>query len=129
MRLSEITRILDAEVLCGTDKLDSDVSAAFACDLMSDVLAFSGPRPLLLTGLTNSQVVRTAEVIDAPAIIFVRGKRPTAAIIALATEKGLACLLTTRLMYESCGLLYQAGLPGCRPGKEVTGGGQGVGAV
>ena len=114
MKLSEIARILDAEVLCGTEGLDHEVSAVFAGDLMSDVLAFAAPRALLMTGLTNAQAVRTAEVIDAPAIVFVRGKRPGDKTLELAAEKGLTCLATRRLMYESCGLLYSAGLPGCR---------------
>lgn len=129
MRLSEVALILDAEVLCGADRLDDDVSAAFACDLMSDVLAFSGPKPLLLTGLTNSQVVRTAGVIDAPAIVFVRGKRPAPGLVSLAIEQGLVCLLTARLMYDSCGLLYRAGLPGCRLNLGVAGSDQDAGAV
>ncbi|MHB8926802.1 MAG: hypothetical protein ACYC9Q_03935 [Bacillota bacterium] len=123
MKLSAVARILAVEVLCGADKLESEVSAAFACDLMSDVLAFAAPKTILLTGLTNAQAVRTAEVIDAPAIVFVRGKRPGDKTVELAVEKGLACFLTRRLMYESCGLLYAAGLPGCRMGRGDEGGG------
>lgn len=123
MKLSDVVRILNAEVLCGGDRLDVELVAAFAGDLMSDVLAFAAPRTLLLTGLTNAQAVRTAEVIDAQVIVFVRGKRPVDPIVRLAAEKGLTCLLTSHLMYDSCGLLREAGLPGGRMGRASEGGG------
>lgn len=112
LTLREIKDILQCEVLSGEDKLDMSVEVACGADLMSDVLAFIKPNALLLTGLTNPQVIRTAEMVDIKAIVFVRGKRPDAEAIRLAREKHIPLLSTKFLMYESCGKLYMAGLPG-----------------
>lgn len=118
MKLSKIKEILGAEVLTGEELLDKvDVKAACGADLMSDVLAFTKEKTLLLTGLTNAQVIRTAEISDLVAVVFVRGKRPSAEVIQLAREQGIPLLFTTHPLYETCGLLYGAGLPGC---SEVT---------
>ncbi len=86
---------------------------ACGADLMSDVLAFTHAGTLLLTGLTNPQVVRTAEMAGILAIVFVRGKLPPAETIALAQEKGIPLLASKYTMYESCGRLYQRGLASC----------------
>lgn len=86
---------------------------ACGADLMSDVLAFTHAGTLLMTGLTNPQVVRTAEMAGIVAIVFVRGKLPPAETIALAKEKGIPLLASKYTMYETCGRLYQAGLPSC----------------
>lgn len=110
MKLSEIKEILQAEVLAGADKLDQEVEYAFGSDLMSDVLAFVNQRILLLTGLTNPQAIRTAEMLDLLAIVFVRGKRPVREAIELGQRKNLILLLTNYTMYESCGRLYKEGL-------------------
>lgn len=113
MTLREIRGILEAEVLVGEEFLDREIWYACGSDLLSDVLAFAKEHALLLTGLTNSQVIRTAEMIDLLGIVFVRGKRPEHSTIELAALKGIP-LLTTRLpMYESCGRLYLKGLKGC----------------
>ncbi len=115
MKLSEVRRVLRAEVLSGEELLD-EVEALSACgaDLMSDVLAFTKERTLLCTGLTNPQVVRTAELIGLCGLVFVRGKRPPGEVVAMAAERHLPVLLTTYPLYETCGLLFAAGLPGCR---------------
>lgn len=117
MKLSEIKEILEADVLAGEELLDSEVDAAFGSDLMSDVLAFVNDRVMLLTGLVNPQVVRTAEMMDISAIAFVRGKRPDDNVIALAEAKGIAILCTQHTMYVASGRLYSAGLAGDE--KEV----------
>lgn len=101
---------MDAEVISGGDMLDIDINSGFGCDLISDSLCFSRPGCLLLTGLTNIQIIRVADMIEARAILFVRGKRPGADIIQLASEKKLPLLVTKRFLFESCGLLYQHGL-------------------
>jgi len=80
---------------------------------MSDVLAFTHAGTLLLTGLTNSQVVRTAEMAGIFAIVFVRGKLPPSDTVALAQEKGIPLLASKYTMYETCGRLYGSGLPSC----------------
>ncbi|CEP67933.1 DRTGG [Moorella glycerini] len=113
MKLREIQAILEAEVFTGADKLDLEVEAGFGSDLMSDVLAFACGRVLLLTGLTNAHVIHTAAMIDAAAIVFVRGKRPDKNLINAAANLGLPLLGTRLLMYDSCGRLFQAGLKGC----------------
>jgi len=90
--------------------LDLEVNSGFGCDLISDSLCFSRPECLLITGLTNIQIIRVADMIEARAIMFVRGKKPAKEIINLAEEKKLPLLVTNRFLFESCGLLYQHGL-------------------
>jgi len=112
MTLKEIQELLQAEVITGADRLDEEITAGGASDLMSDVLAFGKPGILLLTGLSNSQSVRTANIIDAKAIIYVRGKKPDQAGIELAKGKGIPLLSTRFMMYTACGLLFSHGLKG-----------------
>ena len=118
MRLDEIQEILEAELLVGSGIHEIEIGMACGADLMSDVLAFAKTGALLLTGLTNPQVVRTAEMADVSGICFVRGKSPPKETIDLARRDGLP-LLTTRLpMFESCGRLYESGLRGCSQGRD-----------
>ena len=112
MTLREIVAALGCHVVCGEGELDTTVDVACGSDLMSDVLAFIKPGSLLLTGLANLQSVRTADVADARAIVYVRGKEPDADAIALAQERRIPLLCTQLTMYEACGKLYEAGLPG-----------------
>ena len=112
MQLKEIQKILQAEVWAGEENLETQVYSACGCDLMSDVLAFAKEKILLLTGLINLQVIRTAEMLDIKAILFVRGKRPTQDMIALAKERGIVLLSTDIPLYPACGLLYESGLKG-----------------
>jgi predicted transcriptional regulator len=112
MKVKEVKRILGAEVLCGNQLMENEVSYAFGSDLMSDVLAFVKGKTLLLTGLTNQQVVRTAEMADLSAIVFVRGKKPEIEIVKLATEKDIVLLSTKDTMYTASGKLYSSGLEG-----------------
>lgn len=111
--LADICNVLGAEVICGEDKLSEEIITACGCDLMSDVLAFTRSGSVLLTGLTNQQVVRTAEMLDLKAVIIVRNKRPDDATINLARVAGLPILLSPHPLYESCGMLYVMGLLGC----------------
>jgi predicted transcriptional regulator len=124
LTLEDVRRILEADVLCGTDLAQVPVEMGCGADLMSDVLAFGKSNALLLTGLTNPQSVRTAEMGEAVAICFVRGKRPPEETISLAQRIDLPLLATTLPMFESCGRLYRAGLPGCseKNGTEKNGG-------
>ncbi len=108
--LGDVAELLGAEVLCGIERMADEVSTACGCDLMSDVLAFTHPGSILLTGLTNQQVVRTAEMLDLIAVIIVRNKRPDEATVELAKQKGLPILLSPYPLYESCGMLYSCGL-------------------
>jgi predicted transcriptional regulator len=112
MKLSEIKEILDAEVLVGQEFLDKEVTSAFGSDLMSDVLAFVNESTVLLTGLTNPQVIRTAEMVDLFAIVFVRGKRPSEDILEMARKNNITILMTEDILYTACGKLYSRGLKG-----------------
>ena len=112
MKIKEIVDLLDAEVLCGEELLDGEVYSAFGCDMMSDVLAFVQEQGVLITGLCNPQVVRTAEMMDMRCIVFVRGKIPPAGVIDLARESGIAVLSTKEIMFVTCGKLYSNGLLG-----------------
>ncbi len=110
MKISKIKELLDARVLCGEDMLEEDFHSAFGSDMMSDVLAFVNDQAVLLTGLCNLQVIRTANMMDMKCVVFVRAKKPTDDIIELAKESGIAVLATDKTMYLSCGILYSNGL-------------------
>ena len=114
LTIRELMRLVEAELIFGEDKLDVMVEQAFAADLMSDVLAFAKEGSILLTGLTNPQVVRTAEMLDLLAILFVRGKKPQEEAIDLARDSGIPLLATPFILFETCGRLYKAGIVGCR---------------
>jgi predicted transcriptional regulator len=112
MTLREIVQLLEAEIIYGESHLDDQIEFAGGSDLMSDVLAFAKPGILLLTGLSNSQSVRTADIIEAKAIVYVRGKKPDPEGLKLAKKKDIPVLLTEFMMYTACGLLYSHNLPG-----------------
>ena len=112
MKLGEIATLLNAEVLTGKTRLDEEVVSACGSDMMSDVLAYVKDQAVLLTGLVNPQVVRTAEMMDIQCIVFVRGKRPDDSIIGLARERDIVLLSTQHPMFASCGMLYEKGLRG-----------------
>jgi predicted transcriptional regulator len=113
LKLNEVKIILDAEVIVGEENLDLEVKTAFGADLMSDVLAFAKAGSLLLTGLTNSQVIRTANILDIAAIILVRGKKPSTETINLAKELKIPLLTTKYILFETAGRLYAKGIVGC----------------
>lgn len=113
MTLGEIKDILDAEVLVGSDCMGVEVRDAFAADLLSDVLAFAKEGTLLITGIINPQVVRTAEMLELMGIVFVRGKKPGEEVIKLARTKKFPLLSTRYIMFETCGRLFKDGLAGC----------------
>jgi hypothetical protein len=113
MILSKCAELLKATVIVPAGNLDLDVVVACGSDLMSDVMAFScATNQMLLTGLVNPQTIRTAEMMDVRAIVFVRGKTPDQMMCDLAAEKGIALLSTPLPMFTSCGLLHEAGVRG-----------------
>lgn len=112
MKISKLQELLEAEVLCCEENTDKHVYSACGCDLMSDVLAYVKDQAVLLTGLVNSQVIRTAVMMDMLCIVFVRSKEPTEEMIKLARESGIVILTTDKRLYEACGLLYSNGLNG-----------------
>lgn len=110
MKLAQVKSILNAKVLTKNANLDMEYCSACGCDLLSDVLAFVKDHALLLTGLTNLQVVRTAEMMDISAVVFVRGKVPEKSVIGMAEEKNITLLSTDLPLYLACGMLYDNGL-------------------
>lgn len=113
MTLAEVLEIIAGRAVSRDVDLSAEMAMACGADLMSDVLVFTHAGTLLLTGLTNPQVVRTAEMAGIKAIVFVRGKYPPTETVALAEEKGIPLLATRYTLYETCGRLYSSGLPGC----------------
>ena len=112
MKMSTIRDLLGAEVLCCEENLDHDVFSACGSDMMSDVLMYVKDQAVLLTGLTNPQVIRTAEMMDMRCIVFVRSKRPNEMMISMAEDDGIVMMATTMRMYDACGTLYTNSLIG-----------------
>ena len=110
MTISKIRELLSAELICGEGDLSDEVYTACGSDMMSDVLAYVKDQAVLLTGLVNTQVVRTAEMMDMICIVFVRNKRPSEEMIALARDHNIVLMSTPKRMYEACGILYSEGL-------------------
>ena len=112
MKMSEIVKLLDAKVLCGEELLENEVHSACGSDMMSDVLAFVKDQAVLLTGLVNLQVVRTAAMMDMRCVVFVRGKNPSDDIVEFARDNDIVVLASEERMYSACGKLYANGLIG-----------------
>ena len=112
MKICQIKDLLGAKVICGEDMMDRHVYSACGSEMMSDVLAYVKDQSVLLTGLVNSQVIRTAEMMDMVCIVFVRSKMPSEEMIELAKDSGIALLATDKRLYEACGKLYEGGLRG-----------------
>ena len=112
MKIREIKDMLDAEVLCCEEYLDNEVYSACCSDMMSDVLAYVKDQGVLLTGLINPQVIRTASMMDMVCIVFVRGKSPGLDMIHLAEDCGIVVMKSSHRAYEAAGILYSGGLTG-----------------
>ncbi len=116
MKIGTIANLLSADILCGKDEVNCEVHSACASDMMSDVLAFVKDQAVLLTGLVNPQVIRTAVMMDMRCVVFVRRKVPTDDMIALAEESGIVLMKSDLRMFEACGILYSEGLCGSKEG-------------
>ena len=114
MTLREILTLLEAELLTSNADLDKEIPCAFASDLISDILMCTKEPTMLLTGLTNTQVIRLADMIDLLGIVFVRGKQPPQELVEMAEERNLVLLSTKLTMYRSSGILYNTGLRSCK---------------
>ena len=112
MTIEQIISLLDATPLSATADLDHTIETVCGSDMMSDVLAFIKKDALLLTGLSNMQVIRTAEMLDIVCLVFVRGKQPQPEMLQLAENLGITVLSTEHTMFDACGILYHAGLRG-----------------
>ncbi len=114
MQLKEIIKAIDGRLIYGEEHLDKEIEIICGADLMSDVLACHiKPRTLLVTSLVNAQVMRTADIVDLEAILFVRGKEPAEIVIEMAKDLEIPLIKTEHTMFKSCGILYQLGLNGC----------------
>lgn len=118
MKIGTIANLLSAEILCGEDQINCEVHSACASDMMSDVLAFVKDQAVLLTGLVNPQVIRTAVMMDMRCVVFVRKKVPTEDMVALAEEAGIVLMRSNLRMFEACGILYSEGLCGSKEGTS-----------
>ncbi len=112
MKLSEIRDLLGCEVLAGEEDLSVDIHQVVASDGMSEILAFAKAHDLMITGLTNIQSIRTADIAGVSAVIYCRGKRPDKKIIDIARQKRIPVLVTPMVMFDICGILYAKGLKG-----------------
>lgn len=110
MKLKEIQAILNAKGLTGEENPDLEVQSACSSDMMSDVLAFPKEHMVLLTGLVNPQVMRTADMLDIRMVVFVRGKQPADEALELAKECGISVLSTEHTLYNASGILFTHGL-------------------
>lgn len=116
MKLRDIREILDADVLCGEQLLDTEVQTGFACDLISEMLAYAGSGSLLITSLKNPHVIHTAEVMDAVGVVFVGGKNPNPSIMKQIYSSRIPLLATDYMIFKCCGLLFQHGIQGAKRG-------------
>lgn len=119
MELNNIKSIVEGKVMAGEEHLEYNVEYCYGCDLMSDVLAYVKNNVLLLTGLVHPQVIRTADMLDLKAIVFVRGKEPSEEMIEMAEENGMVLISTKHSLYTACGMLYKEGLLGEEIAHEV----------
>jgi predicted transcriptional regulator len=120
MEITDLINLVNGELLTENTNLNQEISGAMGADLMSDVLASIRPEAVLLTGLCNPQVVRTAQIADIKAIVFVRGKNPAKETIQIANEENIPLITTQYGLFEACGILYKAGLP-CFEQQNVDG--------
>lgn len=114
MRVRDVLALAKAHPISLNVNLDQEVQAGFAADLMSDALRYDLSQALLVSGLANPQVVRTAEMADVAVILMVRGKTPPPETLDLAEEVGIPFVGTELTMFETCGRLLAAGLPACK---------------
>lgn len=112
MKLKEIAGLLGAKIVCGENRMDMDIQCACGSDMMSEVLAFTKHKAILLTGLNNIHVIRTAEMLDIQCVVFIRGKMPLDEVVELAQEAEIVLLSTDKPMFTACGILYENGIKG-----------------
>lgn len=112
MKINDIAKVLNAEILIDFSNEDNDIIYGFASDLMSDVLAYANSESLLVTGLNNAQVIRTAEMLDMSTVLFVRGKMPCKEVLDLSRENSITVLKTNYSMFQTCGILVTNGMKG-----------------
>ncbi len=113
MKINEMNTLLSGEI-CSAVNADAEILTAYAGDMLSDVLALGSQPNVLLTGLINPQVIRTAEMLDTACVVFLRGKKPDKTVLELAEKCGVCVIASSMEMYEACGILYQNGVGGAK---------------
>lgn len=113
MKLADGMKLIEAEALSDVDVAALEFELVGAADLLSDVLAFSKPGFLLLTGQLSVQTLKTAQIAEAVAVVFVRGKIPEKEIIQYANSHNIPVYTTKKLLFECCGLLFENRLKPC----------------
>ena len=112
MKISTMKELLGANVVCCEENIGKHVYSACGSDMMSDVLAYVKDQAVLVTGLNNPQVIRTADMMDMVCVVYVRGKRPDALSLELAVDSNICVMTTKTPMFACCGILYENGLRG-----------------
>jgi hypothetical protein len=120
MNLQELLRIIEGDLIIPNVEPTREIKGGCGADLMSDVLASIQPEAVLLTGLCNPQVIRTAQMADVAAIVLVRGKQPPQETVDLAIREKIPLISTPFGMFEVCGRLHQAGLPSLEKPVQVN---------
>lgn len=110
MDVQQIMELTGATCVCGDPSIPLEVKYGFAADLMSDVLIIDTDQLLLITGLCNIQTIRTAEMSDLRCILFVRNKKATDEMVALARQHGIVLLESPYSMFRAVGVLARAGI-------------------
>jgi len=112
MTIQDVCRLLDGTLVCGSAETALEPPKAYASDMMSDVLACVSDHTLLLSGLINEQVIRTAAMLEIRCVILVRGKKPSEEMLRMAGQNEIALLCTNHTLFETCGILFQNGVRG-----------------
>lgn len=110
MQIGNIAELLNAKVLTPELDLSSEVNYAFTSDLMSDVLTGDYHQTLLITGLSNLQALRTAEMSDIREVIIGRSKEVSREMIELANESNIVLIQSSYSLYRISGILFEAGI-------------------
>ncbi len=110
MKVEDIAKMLDARIVWGAEQGNYEIEVAFASDLMSDVLTLKNDHVLLITGLANTQTIRTAEMSDIKCIVFARNKKVSDEMLRLAEENEIIIVECRYSVFKTCGILYQAGV-------------------
>ncbi len=110
MKIRELVSVLNADIITGMQYVDLEIIRGFASDLMSDVLTLDTDKMVLITGLSNMQTIRTAEMAEIQCVLFVRNKKVTEEMLSLANENKMVILQSKYSMFQAVGKLYRAGL-------------------
>ncbi|MBG0766501.1 DRTGG domain-containing protein [Sphaerochaeta halotolerans] len=110
MKLKDIIACVDGHLICGESHLEDEITRGFASDLMSDVLTILEDDILLITGLSNNQAIRTAEMSDIKNILLVRNKKPSQNMIDMAQELNISLSYTSYSLFKASALLFNEGL-------------------